>query len=84
MYASTMAFCEDLRIRAHLDGQTTIGLNHLAGLGKAWHIHTAKLCVKDALERREFEPVKFRGERNPADVITKPALDTSMKIRLVA
>lgn len=65
---------EDLRIRASVDSQATVGHSHRAVLGQARLTETAGLRIQDALQRREFVLVNVHGEHSPADVITKPVL----------
>lgn len=52
--------------------QAPSGLNHCAGVVKAWHIDSAKLWMQDSAEMHEFELCKILGGHIPACGLTKP------------
>ena len=42
------------------------------GAGKLRHVSVAHLWLQDLVQKKEVEVRKISGERNPADILTKP------------
>ena len=61
----------EVRIRVHTDSSACKGICGRSGLGKIKHLDVQLLWLQDAVRRDRVEMVKIRGDRNPADLMTK-------------
>ena len=61
----------DVSIRVHTDSSACKGICARTGLGKIKHLDVQLLWLQDAVRRELVEMVKIRGDRNPADLMTK-------------
>ena len=69
------SYCRDLGIatgvRVCTDSSACKGICGRTGLGKIKHLDVQLLWLQDAVRRDRVEMVKVRGDRNPADLMTK-------------
>ena len=69
------SYCRDLGIetsvRISTDSTACKGICARSGLGKVKHLDVQLLWLQDAVRRGKVEMVKIRGDRNPADLMTK-------------
>ena len=76
-----------LNLVVHVDSATAKAIASRSGVGKVRHLATEVLWVQEAVKEGRLEVAKVRGDRNGADVLTKPksAEDVSeTRVALVA
>ena len=75
----------DFKLRLHVDSNTAKAITARLGLGRVRHMEVRYLWAQQAHKRKLFEVRKIPGNRNPADVLTKPlsASDIVEKLKLV-
>ena len=61
-----------LRVRVHTDSSAAKSIASRSGVGKVRHLATKILWVQEAVKEGRFEVAKVRGDRNWADILTKP------------
>ena len=66
---------QDLGIETHLrvcaDSSAAIGICRRSGIGRVRHLAVGQLWVQERVRAGDFDLIKWPGERNPADVLTK-------------
>ena len=74
-----------MRLDVWTDSSAAKGICGRKGLGKLRHLETKWLWVQDAVRGGRMRLRKVAGERNPADLLTKPKAGREMEemIRLV-
>ena len=69
------SYCRDLgmelNVRIGTDSSACKGICARTGIGKLKHLDVQLLWLQDAVCREKVELVKIRGDRNPADLMTK-------------
>ena len=69
------SYCRDLGlevdVRISTDSSACKGICARTGIGKVKHLDVQLLWLQDAVRRAKVEMVKVRGDRNPADLMTK-------------
>ena len=72
---AVQSYCRDLglevRVRIRTDSSACKGICARTGIGKLKHLDVQLLWLQDAVRRERVELVKVRGDRNPADLMTK-------------
>ena len=72
---AVQSYCRDLglevRVRIGTDSSACKGICARTGIGKLKHLDVQLLWLQDAVRRERVELVKVRGDRNPADLMTK-------------
>jgi hypothetical protein len=70
------ALMEDMGYEAevivHVDSTSAKSIASRAGLGKIRHMEVRLLWIQEAVRNKRIRIWKIRGDRNPADVLTKP------------
>ncbi len=74
-----------LKIRIWVDSRTAKAIVARMGLGKVRHMEVKYLWAQEAHRDGRFEVLKIDGEKNPADVLTKPlsAMEANEKLKSV-
>ena len=67
--AADLGLTWSLELRA--DASAAIGICRRRGLGKVRHLHVSDLWVQDRLRSGDFKLVKWPGQDNLADSLTK-------------
>ena len=69
------ALCRDLGLEMDVklwtDSEACKGICNRTGLGKVKHMDVQLLWLQDAVRRERVRLGKIRGDRNPADLMTK-------------
>ena len=71
-------------IRIWIDSSAAKGIASRAGLGKLRHLEVSFLWVQQALKDKKFVLRKIAGDKNPADVLTKPLSANEMSAKMEA
>ena len=61
----------ELSVRIWTDSEACNGICHRTGLGKVKHLDVQLLWLQDAVRRNRVRVGKVRGDKNPADLMTK-------------
>ena len=62
----------EMKLRVWVDSTAAKSIASRVGVGKVRHLEVRYLWVQEKLRAKEFTLKKIRGDRNPADVLTKP------------
>ena len=69
------SYCRDLGIevsvRIRVDSSACKSICGRTGIGKLKHLDVQLFWLQDGVRRERVEMVKIRGDRNPADLMTK-------------
>ena len=72
----------EVSVKIHTDSEACKGICNRSGLGKIKHMDVQLLWLQDAVRRGRVQLVRVRGDRNPADLMTKhlgaQLLDTNL------
>jgi hypothetical protein len=74
----------EMPIRIWIDSSAAKGIASRAGLGKLRHLEVSFLWVQQALKEKKFVLRKIAGDKNPADVLTKPLSASEMGAKMKA
>ena len=74
----------ELILRVWVDSTTADAIASRIGLGKVRHMEVKFLWAQEAHRAGRFCVKKIAGEKNPADILTKPQTATDMKNKLAA
>ena len=61
----------EMGLKVHSDASAAIGIAMRRGVGKVRHIEVHQLWLQDRVGRGDLKIEKVKGERNPADSLTK-------------
>ena len=68
----------EFKLRIWVDSNTAKAITSRLGLGKVRHLEVKYLWVQESYRKKKFEVMKVAGEKNPADVLTKPLSASEM------
>ena len=74
----------ELTLRIWVDSTTADAIASRIGLGKVRHMEVKYLSAQEAHQNKRFCIRKIAGERNPADVLTKPKSVSDMQDKIQA
>ena len=74
----------EFRLRVHVDSNTAKAITSRLGLGKVRHMEVKYLWAQEGYRKKLFEIMKVAGEKNPADVLTKPLTASEMAPKLAS
>ena len=74
----------ELTLRIWVDSTTADAIASRIGLGKVRHMEVKYLWAQEAHQNKRFCIRKIAGERNPADVLTKPKSVSDMQDKIQA
>jgi hypothetical protein len=69
----------DFGLRIWVDSSTAKAIASRIGLGRVRHMEVKYLWAQEAHKDGRFQVLKIAGDRNPADVLTKPKNATDMR-----
>lgn len=69
----------DFGLRIWVDSSTAKAIASRIGLGRVRHMEVKYLWAQEAHKDGRFQVLKIAGDRNPADVLTKPKNATEMR-----
>ena len=61
----------ETQLRVCAASSAAIGIRRRSGIGRVRHLAVGQLWVQERVRAGDFDLVKWPGERNPADVLTK-------------
>jgi hypothetical protein len=60
-----------MNVKVYVDSTAAKGITSRVGIGKVRHLEVRYLWLQEAVQQREVQVLKIRGDQNPADVMTK-------------